>query len=97
MKAFDIFQSRGCGFYCKVNGHIAEIITNNPNGMCLWAEWGGCYMEVDCPDRDNMNARFEAEGGINNKVFPYSLKGFEDACSWFDEQRSRHGHKIADS
>ena len=97
MKTYDVFQSRGRGFTCLVNGRIAEIIANNPNGMCLWAEWGGCYMEVDCPDRNRMNARFEVEGEIINKMFPYSFKGFEEACVWFDEQRSRHGHKIANS
>ena len=46
------------------------------------------YMEVDCPDKDNMNARFESDGKIINKLFPYSFTGFMGACDWFDAQRA---------
>ena len=59
--------------------------------MCLWVQTPDYYMEVDCPDRYNMNARFEAKGKILvNKLFPYSFTGFMDACDWFDEQRATY-------
>ena len=91
MTTYELFKTQGRGFFESVNGiDIRQIISFNPNGTCLWVETPDYYMEVDCPDKDNMNARFESDGKIINKSFPYSFTGFMDACDWFDEQRATY-------
>ncbi len=90
MTTYELFKTQGRGFFePKTILNIDRIIANNPNGTCLWVQTPDYYMEVDCPDRYNMNARFEVEGEmLVNKLFPYSFTGFMDACNWFDEQRA---------
>ena len=90
MTTSELFKTQGRGFFePKTILNIDRIIANNPNGTCLWVQTPDYYMEVDCPDRYNMNARFEVEGKmLVNKLFPYSFTGFMDACNWFDEQRA---------
>ena len=92
MTTYELFKTQGRGFFEPVNGiDIRQIISFNPNGTCLWVETPDYYMEVDCPDKGNMNARFEVKGKIlANKLFPYSFTGFMDACDWFDEQRATY-------
>lgn len=92
MTTYELFKTQGRGFFePKTILNIDRIIANNPNGMCLWVKTPDYYMEVDCPDRYNMNARFEVEGKmLVNKLFPYSFTGFMDACGWFDEQRATY-------
>ena len=80
-----IISAIGLGI-CIAGIDIRQIISLNPNGTCLWVKTPYYYMEVDCPDKDNMNARFEADGKIINKSFHYSFTGFLDACDWFDEK-----------
>lgn len=90
MTTYELFKTQGRGFFEPVTIlNIKRIISCNPDGTCLWVKTPDYYMEVDCPDKDNMNARFEVEGKILvNKLFPYSFTGFLDACDWFDEQRA---------
>lgn len=89
MTSYELFKTQGRGFFESVNEiDIRQIIIHNPDGMCLWVQMPDYYMEVDCPDKDNMNARFEADDKIINESFPYSFTGFMDACDWFDEQRA---------
>ena len=92
MTTYELFKTQGRGFFEPVNViDINLIISYNPDGTCLWVETPDYYMEVDCPDKDNMNARFEVKGKILvNKLFPYSFTGFLDACGWFDEQRATY-------
>lgn len=92
MTTYELFKTQGRGFFEPVNEiDINLIISYNPDGTCLWVETPDYYMEVDCPDKDNMNARFEVKGKILvNKLFPYSFTGFMDACDWFDEQRATY-------
>lgn len=90
MTTYELFKTQGRGFFePKTILNIDRIIANNPNGTCLWVQTPDYYMEVDCPDRYNMNARFDVKGKmLVNKLFPYSFAGFMDACDWFDEQRA---------
>lgn len=91
MNTYELFKTQGRGFFKSVTLlNIKSIIDYNPDGTCLWVKTADYYMEVDCPDKDNMNARFEADGKIINKLFPYSYEGFIDACNWFDEQRATY-------
>ena len=91
MTSYELFKTQGRGFFEPVTIlNIKRIISCNPDGMCLWVQTPDYYMEVDCPDKDNMNARFEADGKIINKLLPYSFTGFMDACDWFDEQRATY-------
>jgi len=91
MNTYKLFMKQGRGFFEPINEiDIRQIISCNPDGTCLWVQMPDYYMEVDCPDRYNMNARFEADGKIINKLFPYSYTGFIDACDWFDEQRATY-------
>lgn len=91
MNTYELFMKQGRGFFEPVNEmDIRQIIAHNPDGTCLWVKTSDYYMEVDCPGKDNMNARFEADGKIINKLFPYSHTGFIDACDWFDEQRATY-------
>lgn len=86
MRAIDLFQKHARGFNGFVDAPIEKIIAHNPNGMCLWVQ-DDCYMELDCPDSENMNARWECGKMKRNKLFPYTYDGFKAACKWFDEQR----------
>lgn len=92
MTTYELFKTQGRGFFEPVNEiDINLIISYNPDGTCLWVETPDYYMEVDCPDKDNMNARFKVKGKILvNKLFPYSFTGFMDACDWFDKQRATY-------
>lgn len=91
MNTYELFVKQGKGFFEPVNNmDIKQIIACNPNGICLWVEITGYYMEVDCPNTYTMNARFEANGKITNKTFPYTYEGFIDACGWLDEQRATY-------
>ena len=86
MKTLELFQTTARGFNGFINAPIAKIIDYNPNGLCLWVQ-DECYMEVDCPDRYHMVARYETDKEIRTKCFPYDYKSFEAACEWFDKQR----------
>lgn len=91
MTTYELFKTQGRGFFEPATIlNIKRVISCNPNGTCLWVKTPDYYMEVDCPDKDNMNARFEADGKISNKLFPYDFTGFMDACDWFDEQRATY-------
>ena len=91
MNTYELFAKQGKGFFEPVNGiDVRRIIAYNPNGICLWVKTPDYYIEVDCPDKDNMNAKFKADGKIISKSFPYSFTGFMDACDWFDEQRAAY-------